>query len=139
MARSPLPPTLRSPRARQVADALVTGFVLLCVVLGFLIAAQIRDLRSLTVTLETTGRGLDNAGQALEGLPSIVGGDDVREVARDAREAGAQAQASAVEARGTLNTISVLAGLAIALIPTGAVLLLYVPLRGAWTRAVRGP
>lgn len=128
--------TSRLPSARtvHVIDGLVVAWAGFCVVLGLWFAAEIRDLRSLPTTLSTAGRGLENAGTALEGLPSVVGGGAVEQVAADARSAGTQARRSATDARAGLETLSVLTAVTVALVPTGAVLLFYVPLRMAWRR-----
>ena len=132
---------LPSRATLHVVDALVLAWVALCITLGFWFASEIRDLRSLPTTLGTAGKGLENAGVALEGLPSIVGGESVERVGSDARQAGAQARASAIDAREGLDTLSTLTGLTVALVPTGALLMFYVPLRVASrrTRARVGP
>lgn len=128
---------LPSPRAVHVVDALVAAWVVLCIALGFWFTAEIRDLQSLPRTLGTAGEGLENAGRALQALPAVVVGEDIETVAADAREAGTQARASAVDAREGLDTLSVLTGLTVALVPTGAVLLFYLPLRLGWRRLRR--
>ena len=122
----------------HIVDGLVVAFVALCVILGLWFATEIRDLRSLPTTLSTAGRGLENAGTALEGLPSVVGGGPVEQVGADARRAGTQARRSAVDAREGLETLSVLTAVTVALVPTGAVLLFYVPLRITWRRRRSG-
>lgn len=126
-------PSLQPPsrRALRISDAGVVVFVFICVGMGIWVFNEIRDVRSLSNTLATTGRGLERAGMALEGAPSVIGGDKIAQLGEDARTAGRQAQASAREGRDSIDTVSILAGLAIGLIPTMAVLLLYVPMRMA--------
>lgn len=130
-------PSLQAPsrRALRISDAGVAVFAVVCIGLGVWVFNEVRDLRSLTSTLATTGRGLERAGMAIEGAPAVIGGDQVRQLGEDARTSGRQAQMSAREGRDSIDTVSILAGLAIGLIPTMAVLLLYVPMR----RALRAP
>lgn len=130
---------LPSATTVHVIDALVIAWVGLCVALGLWFATEIRGLRSLPTTLGTAGRGLESAGVALEALPPPVGGETVERVARDARDAGSQARTSAVDARDGLDTLSVLTAVTVALVPTGAVLIFYVPLRVAWRRRSSAP
>lgn len=123
-----------STRALRIADAGVVLFVLASIGIAVWVYGEIREVRSLASTLATTGRGLERAGDAVQGLPDVVGGE-IQQLGTDAKTAGQEAQASARDTRDSLNTISILAGVAIALLPTAAVLLVYVPMR----LALRGP
>jgi hypothetical protein len=123
-----------STRALRIADAGVVLFVLASIGIAVWVYSEIREVRSVATTLATTGRGVERAGDALQGLPDLAGGE-IQQLGDDARKSGRQAQASARDTRDSLNTISILAGVAIALLPTAAVLLVYVPMR----LALRGP
>lgn len=118
---------------------LVALWIALCCGLGVWFAEEIRDVKSLARTLETAGRGLESTSRALDGVPSFVGGDEVRQVAADAGQAGRQARASAGDARRALNTLSILTGATVALVPTGAMLIFYLPMRLAERRRRPGP
>lgn len=118
----------------RITDGGVVVFILACVGLAVLVYGEIREVRSVATTLATTGRGVERAGDALQNLPDLAGGE-IQQLGDDARKAGRQAQASARDTRDSLQTVSILAGVAIAVLPTAAVLLIYLPLR----LALRGP
>lgn len=128
-------PNLPSRRVLTAIDVAVAGWVVLCVVLGLRIAAELREVRSVTDTLATTGQGLERAGEAVGKVPRALAGEEVAQLGADAREAGAQAQASARDSRDSITAISTLTAVTLATVPTLAVLFLYVPLRIALGRA----
>jgi hypothetical protein len=81
------------------------------------------------------GVAAEEAGSSIGALASLPGvGEDAGRFAERAREAGASAQQSGRESRAGIRRLSILLGLAIGLVPTLPVALVYVPARLRWRR-----
>lgn len=99
---------------------------------------EVRTLSSLSDTVVKAGAAVDTTGKALQGIGDIpfVGGR-VHTLADQVRVAGQSAVVSGRSSRGSVDTLSILFGVAIGLIPTVPVLGLYLPLSLAWRRERR--
>jgi hypothetical protein len=93
---------------------------------------EVNNLRSLSDTVVKSGAALQTTGGAIEGLGGIpfVGGD-IKRVGRQVTAAGASAVQSGNESRKTVDRLAILLGIAIGLIPTVPVIVLYVLLSRA--------
>jgi hypothetical protein len=98
------------------------------------IAAEVQDLGELSDTVGTVGAAAEASGAAL-GLLSdlpVVGeaiGGALAEPAEQVQAAGQSAQESAASTRQSVDVLSLLLGLAVALIPSASVLGVYLPAR----------
>jgi hypothetical protein len=125
-------------RLIRVLDAAALVWLATWIVLGLLVAREVRNLRELSDTVVVAGVAVEETGDllaSLEGVPFV--GSQVGEVAGRVREAGRSARASGADSRDSVRNLSVLLGLSIGLIPTLPLLGLYAPLRIAWTRETR--
>jgi hypothetical protein len=107
-------------------------------VVGLLVAREVDGLTDLSETVSSAGVALEEAGRALqelEGLPFV--GGDVGAVGERTERAGESAQASGRSSRESVESLSVLLGISIALAPTLPLLALYLPMRIGWIRQVR--
>jgi hypothetical protein len=88
---------------------------------------EVLTLRQLSGTVVTSGRAVQQTGDALQGLGSIpfVGGDIAR-VGRQVSTAGVSAQRSGRRSRKAAGNLSNLLGISIALVPSVPMLALFV-------------
>lgn len=121
---------LTSGRARVLAIDVALGAWAVCwVVLAVLIATEVRGLSDVSRTVSTTGAAVEQSGLLLERLGALpIVGDDVRREAEQVAEAGRQARRSGASSRQSVRRLSVLLGLAIAILPSAPVVL-YLPWR----------
>jgi hypothetical protein len=125
-------------RLIRVLDVAAVVWMATWIVLGFLVAREVRHLRELSDTVVVAGVAVEETGDllaSLEGVPFV--GSQVGDVAERVREAGRSARVSGADSRDSTQNLSVLLGLSIGLIPTLPLLGLYAPLRVAWTRETR--
>ena len=100
--------------------------------LGVWTGYAVQDLRSLSDTVVKSGSAMKTTGGALEGLSAIpFVGDDVGHVARQVTAAGVSAEESGRSSRSAVDRLAILLGIAVGLIPTIPVLVLYVVLSRA--------
>jgi hypothetical protein len=125
-----------SPQTVHRFDAVVVLWVAAWIVLAIFVGRQVMALRDLSTTMVKAGVAVRTTGAALEGFGSLplVGGD-VRRVAAQARSAGASAVESGRKTRGSVRRLAVLLGIAVGLVPTLPLLVVYVLLRERWRRA----
>jgi hypothetical protein len=105
-------------------------------------AHEVDALRTLGHTVVKAGAATESTGHALMavGHLPLVGGR-ISQLAAQAIAGGASVRASGASTTSTIDALAVLLGIAIGLIPTVPLLVLYVPLRRSWRRdsaAVRG-
>ncbi len=131
MGRSWMPPRW----AQAVIDAVLICWAVLWVVVGIVVAHEVRGLAEISDTVAAVGRATTAVGETIRALP-LVGGS-FEEPAEDISAAGREAVTSAQAARESARSVATLLGLSIALIPTLPVLLLYVPGRVAGARERR--
>ncbi len=100
------------------------------ILLAFAIAREVRGLGELSDTVDVAGVATEETGRAvrlLERLPFV--GEDLDRVGVRAEEAGASARASGRSSRESIEDLSILLGLAIALLPILPALALYLLFR----------
>ena len=127
-----------SARTMRLLDVLLTVCVITWVVLGVLIAADIRRQAELSDQVTRVGGALTDIGESLDivgGIPLVGGG--VGELADRVLEAGESVAQSGRDSRQSLERMGVLVGIALAGLPLLVVLPVYVPLRLMWRREVR--
>jgi hypothetical protein len=98
-------------------------------------AYEVAALKSLSHTVVKAGRATETTGHALAAVGHLpfVGGQ-ISHLAAQTIAAGASARTSGAATATTIDQLAVLFGIAIALIPTVPLLVLYVPLRLGWRR-----
>jgi hypothetical protein len=118
------------PRAALRAG--VALWVAIWIGVGIWTGYEVNNLRSLSDTVVKSGAALKTTGGAIEGLGAIpfVGGD-IERVGRQVTAAGVSAVESGRESRHAVDRLAVLLGIAVGLIPTVPVIVLYVLLSRA--------
>jgi hypothetical protein len=115
---------------RRTLDAALVAWVIAWLALGYWTAREVRELATVTSSVRSVGGAVEDAGDAISGLDRLpVVGGVVSEPGGAVAEAGRGAQRAADDARGAGNRLSVLLGLAVALIPTLPVLAVMLPPR----------
>lgn len=129
---------LLSARRVRLLDVLLVAYIAVWVILGVLIAVDIRAQADLSDQVTRVGGALTDIGESLEivaGLPLVGGG--IGELAERVLDAGESVQQSGRDSRASLERMGIVIGLAFIAVPLMLVLPLYVPLRLAWRREVR--
>ncbi len=124
------------PRSVVLLDLMVVGWLIVCAALGLAVAAEVRELAALSDSLARAGSAVEASGRALSSfgqLPSV--GPDVAVAGAEIESAGRQAVASGRSTRETIESLSTLLMLAIAIIPGAPVVAVYLPWRLARRRA----
>ena len=137
---STFPGMLIGGRGRRilVLDAVVLAWVAAWIVIGILVADEVRNLRQLSDTVVTAGKAIETTGRALGPLGRLpLVGDQVSRVRGQIEAAGRSAAASGTASRGSIDRLSVLLAVSIILIPSVPMVAIYAPLRLSWTRDVR--
>ena len=126
--------SLAAERRRSLDAALVAWVIVWCL-LGFWVGREVHRLGAVTSSLRGVGGAVRDAGDAISGLKDIplVGGA-VAAPGKDVSAAGRAAQASADDARRDVDRLAWLLGLAIVLVPTVPLLVIYLPDRIAFER-----
>lgn len=126
------------PLSRRAILALDLA-VVVWIAVWLLLAARVHDdLRSLTELSDgavAAGRALQTTADALaelQGIPFV--GGEVEALERDVRNAARRTMRAGRGSRAEIRTYARLAGGIVALGPTLPILLLYLPLRGGWSR-----
>jgi hypothetical protein len=124
-----------SSRTLHVLDAALALWAAAWIALGVLIGINVRNLTELSNTVSEDGQAVATVGaslHSLEGVP-LIGG----QIGTDAAKVQRAGEATASSGRSTVSSIralSVLLGIAVALLPTVPVMLLYLPARLARRR-----
>jgi hypothetical protein len=131
--------SLPGGRRLLALDAAALIWTVVWLAAAIVIAAEVQDLGELSDTVGTVGGAAEASGAALDVLGDLpVVGDAVGGAlsapAAEIQEAGQRAQESAESTRRSVDVLSVLLGLAVALIPTASLLVLYLPARVARVR-----
>ena len=97
----------------------VVVWTVIWILMGIWTQREVRTLRQLSTTVITSGRAVQQTGDALQGLSSIpfVGGD-VGRVGRQVSAAGIDARRSGRSSRTAVDNLATLLGVSIALVPT---------------------
>ena len=117
---------------RAALRAFVVVWIVAWIGLGIWVGYEVNDLRSLSDTVIKSGSAMKTTGGALEGLSVIpfVGGD-VSRVGRQVTAAGISAEQSGRSSRSTVDRLAILLGIAVGLVPTVPLIVLYVLLSRA--------
>jgi hypothetical protein len=126
--------SLPGGRRLLALDAAVLAWTVAWITIAIVIALEFQDLGELSDTVATVGGAAEATGAALGvfGDLPVVGGavaDALAAPAAEIQEAGQSAQESAESARRSVDVLSLLLGLSIALIPSASLLVLYLPAR----------
>lgn len=116
---------LSSRRAQRTLDLLLSFWAVAWIVVGLVVAQEVRGLGQLSDTVGSVGRAVTSVGEVARGLPLV--GSRLAGPADQVETAGRDAVASARATRNTARRVGALLGISIALIPSLPVLLLYVP------------
>lgn len=118
-------------------DGLVVLWLVLWLTIGGWAGYTMWQVSGLGDTVSISGRAIGSAGDALESLGEVpVVGDRTAELGGEVTAAGDDVVLRGQKVQSQLRQLSVLLGLAIALLPAAPVLGLYVPLRNARRRDV---
>lgn len=136
MAELALLPSRRTIRRLDVAVALTTAVF---VALGVLAGLELARLARLGAGLMDAAAALDQAFLVLRALSEVpLVGPAVDPLATDVRQTAISTRTGGVDATAAISRLAVVIGLSIALIPLPALLTVYLPLRLARAREVRG-
>ena len=118
--------------SRSALRAFVALWIVVWIGVGIWTGYEVNNLRSLSDTVVKSGSAMETTGGALRGLRVIpfVGGD-VDRVGRQVTSAGASAVESGRNSRSAVDRLAILLGIAVGLIPTVPVLVVYVLLSRA--------
>jgi hypothetical protein len=104
----------------------VVAWSVVWILVGVWTRHEVQTLRQLSGTVVTSGRAVKQTGDALQGLGGIpFVGADVARVGRQVSTAGVSAQSSGRQSRESVERLSNLLGISIALIPTVPMLALF--------------
>ncbi len=116
-------------------DLLLVLWAALWIGLGVEVAREVDGLKELSSTVRTTGGAVESAGRSLQSLGSLpVVGPQLGEPAQQIQEAGRSAVLSGRSSRESIEALSVLLGLAVAVVPSLPLLVFYLPQRLARRR-----
>jgi len=98
--------------------------------LGVWTGYEVNALRQLSDTVVQAGVAVKSTGDALQRVGSIpLVPADIGRIGRQVSNAGVSAQVNGRASRSTVDTLAILLGLAVGLIPVGPVVLFYLLLR----------
>jgi hypothetical protein len=131
-------PSAPSARLIRLLDAALVVWTVAWLVVGLVVARQVRSLTELSSTVVAGGQVLRATGDELSALSSVpFVGDQIGSVGRQVDDAADRAITSGRDSAARVKSLSALLGFAIALIPTVPLVVLYTPLRVARIREVR--
>jgi hypothetical protein len=151
-------------RSLLVADVLVVVWMIVWIVLGTIVVREARQLEDLSETVVTAGEALDQTGdglrgtsaglreahralQVVESLPFVGreieenlegAADTLDDIAQEVERTAASAQESGRSSKESVDDLSLILGLAVALVPILTLLAAYAPLRSFRIRRALG-
>lgn len=127
-----------SARTLPLVDAALALWVAAWIGLGIAIGINVGNLTALSRTVVTEGRAVETVGGALRALGGVplIGGE-VGHTAEEVRRAGAGAVSSGQSSASSIEALSVLLAIAVALLPSVPVFGFYLPLRIQRVREAR--
>ena len=131
---------LPHPRRRRVADALVLAWVLVWAFAGYTAGHALDKVSEVTRSAEGAGAAVVRTGESIRDVDVPVVGAPFKDAGDRVIEAGQAAQEQARDSGSSVRKASILLGLAVWLVPTLPLLLIYGPVRitrGRDTRALR--
>lgn len=128
-------PSFLSARAMRWLDIGVVLWTAFWLGIATYTGYEVNALRTLSDTVVASGTAAKTAGQELQVIGSVplVGGR-LGALGRQAVAAGESAEVSGRSSHATIDQLAILLGLAIGLIPTVPLLMLYLPLRRSTMR-----
>ena len=122
-------------RVRPLVDALLLAWALAWILMGIAVAREVRGLADVSDNARDAGLATQRAGDLLTSLGDVplVGGR-LKEGGATVRQAGQRVIESADAANARWTTAGTLIGIAIAIIPSVPLLLVYLPGRVAFER-----
>ncbi len=128
-------PVLPRGRAAFAVDIVLLAWTVAWVYVGLAVAHEVRGLRDLSTTVTKVGTAVEESGRALQDLGDVpLVGDRLAEPSDEITDAGRSARDSGQSSRESVENLSLLLGLSIALIPSLPLVFLYVPWRAAVLR-----
>ena len=154
-----------SPLAQpHLADLVVAAWAIVWIVLGVVVVREVRQLDDLSDTVVTAGEALDQTGdglrgtsdglrevhralQVIESLPFVGreieenldgAADTLDDIAAEVETTARSAQASGRASKESADDLSVVLGLAVALVPTLTLIAAYAPFRSLRLRRALG-
>jgi hypothetical protein len=131
---------LLHPRRRRVVDATVLAWVLAWALLGYTAGRALDRVSEVTRSAEGASAAVVRTGESIRDVDVPVVGTVFKDAGNSVIKAGRDAQAQARDSGHTVRRASILLGLAIWLVPTLPLLVIYGParlVRGRETRALR--
>jgi hypothetical protein len=134
--------SLPAGRRLRLIDATLSAWALAWIVVGAVVASEVHGLAELSDTVGDVGAAVEASGVALStlgGVP-VIGdafGGALEAASERIQEAGRSAQESGASSRDSVDVLSVLLGLSVALIPSLPLLAGYLPARMSRAREVR--
>jgi hypothetical protein len=117
-------------RTLRRSDAAAAAWIITWLAVGLAVAYEIWRFTALSESTIDSGQALARAGEGLSGLADIpVIGPRTNELGQQLTTTAGQIVTSGEEAGASIRGLSILIGLAVALIPTGSALFLYLPFR----------
>lgn len=117
-------------RTLRRTDAVAAAWIISWLVIGLAVAYEIWRFTALSDSTIDSGLALARAGEGLSGLADIpVIGPRTQELGQQVTTTAGQIVTSGEEAGASIRGLSILIGLAVALIPTGSALFVYLPFR----------
>lgn len=120
-----------------LVDILVVAWVVAWLLLGMRVHDEVEGLTELSSTISSAGGAVEQTGRALDSLNIPLVGDRIDQAAKDAIAVGRDTRISGRTARDSIADLSTLLGLSVALIPSSAILFVYLPARITRTRERR--
>jgi hypothetical protein len=112
-----------------IVDLLVVAWVAAWLLLGARVHDEVEGLRELSSTISQAGGAVEKTGRALGDLDIPFVGDRIDRTANEVTAVGRETRISGRTARDSIADLSTLLGLSVALIPSSAILLVYLPAR----------
>lgn len=120
-----------------MVDLFVVVWVVAWLLLGLRVHDEVEGLTELSRTISSAGGAVEETGRALGDLNIPFVGDRLDRTAAQVTETGRDTRISGGTARESIQNLSTLLGLSVALIPSSAILLVYLPVRLARVRERR--
>lgn len=122
-------------RTIRVLDGALAVWIVVWIVVGVFAGLDIARLKTLSDTLVTTGTSIRQTGDALRLLAAVpfVGGR-IADLVDKITSAGVDVGTSGRQSRATVDRLSWVIGVTLALLPAVLMALLYLPLRLIWRR-----
>lgn len=133
-----MPDLMPRPAAIRMIDAAVAFWVVAWIGLGAAIGIEVHNLIGLSHTVAADGRAVRSVGKSLGALGSLplVGGT-IAHAAHQVQAAGVSAVRGGESSASSVRALSVLLGVAVALLPSVPVVVFYLPLRLRRVREAR--